>query len=242
MTKTTEEKCFALTAAFEGGGYTALAGNFDGQGISFGVIQFNLGRGTLQPLLLAMYRLHPAAFARCCTVAVQGRTQDVTSSLLELIGLSPTQGVAWAKARQDAGGRFRPEYTHWVTIFRHLGTEPEFQAVQRAKAEPYMVTARGIVARYGWRSERALALAFDIAVQMGSVGPGARLRYARASRGLGELAQLAAMAKAIAPQGGRWARDVLSRKLAIALGAGVVHGRSHHLERDFGITTGPVVR
>ena len=50
------------------------------------------------------------------------------------------------------------------------------------------------------------------------------------------------MARAIAPQGGRWAADVLSRKRTIALGAGVVHGRPYNLERDFGITTGPIVR
>lgn len=105
-----------------------------------------------------------------------------------------------------------------------------------------MATGRAIAKRYGWKSERGLALAFDIAVQMGSVGPGARARYAAATagRGLGEAGLLAAMARAIAPQGGRWAADVLSRKLTIAVGAGIVHGRSYNVERDFDITMRPV--
>ena len=39
MLKTSEEKAFAVTAAFEGGqGYQNLTGNFDGQGLSFGFL------------------------------------------------------------------------------------------------------------------------------------------------------------------------------------------------------------
>lgn len=117
----TEEKCFLLTAAFEGGGYTALSGNFDGQGVSFGFLQWNLGRGTLQPLIKAMHEHDPVAFDRCCTVTVQGKTQDVTGALLDLVGMKGPAAVAWAAIRQDAGGRFKPEYSHWVTVFRNLG-------------------------------------------------------------------------------------------------------------------------
>jgi hypothetical protein len=45
-----------ITGSFEGkSGWKNLAGNFDGQGISLGIMQQNLGQGTLQPLLVEMF-------------------------------------------------------------------------------------------------------------------------------------------------------------------------------------------
>ncbi len=54
-----EKKAMALalnvTGSFEGaGGWENLAGNFDGQGLSLGLNQQNLGQGTLQPILKTM--------------------------------------------------------------------------------------------------------------------------------------------------------------------------------------------
>lgn len=40
-----------ITGSFEGGGWSNLANNFDGQGFSLGLNQQNLGQGTLQPIL-----------------------------------------------------------------------------------------------------------------------------------------------------------------------------------------------
>lgn len=46
-----------ITGSFEGTvGWKNITGNFDGQGISLGLLQQNLGQGTLQPLLVEMYR------------------------------------------------------------------------------------------------------------------------------------------------------------------------------------------
>ena len=57
-------RCLALTGTFETSSasplcFSSLSGDFDGQGISFGALQWNLGRGTLQPLLKAMDDRHP---------------------------------------------------------------------------------------------------------------------------------------------------------------------------------------
>ena len=43
-----------ITGSYEGGGWSNLANNFDGQGISLGLNQQNLGQGTLQPIFKAM--------------------------------------------------------------------------------------------------------------------------------------------------------------------------------------------
>ncbi|HEY4744406.1 MAG TPA: peptidoglycan-binding domain-containing protein, partial [Desulfuromonadaceae bacterium] len=52
-------RCLALTGSFETGAaipdcFAGLSGDFDGQGISFGVLQWNFGQGSLQPLLKRM--------------------------------------------------------------------------------------------------------------------------------------------------------------------------------------------
>lgn len=48
------ELCVRVSGGFENGGgasYTSITGNFDGQGLSVGILQWNAGQGTLQHLL-----------------------------------------------------------------------------------------------------------------------------------------------------------------------------------------------
>ena len=48
------ELCVKVSGGFENGGgahYSTVAGNFDGQGLSVGILQWNAGQGTLQILL-----------------------------------------------------------------------------------------------------------------------------------------------------------------------------------------------
>jgi hypothetical protein len=237
---TTQEKCFAVTAAFEGGGYGALSGNFDGQGVSFGFLQWNFGQGTLQALLKAMQKNGPETFKRCCSVPVLSRgVTDLSADLMAVCDMPPAQAVRWWADRQDGGHRLLP---HWVQVFRNLAAEPGYQAMQRKAAEePYWRLAVQYVREFGFTSERGLALCFDICVQMGSVTAKSQRRYTAAvSSGASEVARLEALARAVGPQAGQWERDVLSRKLTIALGSGVVHGRAYHLERDFGLTMDPI--
>ncbi len=48
-----------ITGSFEGRvGWKNISGNFDGQGLSLGLMQQNLGQGTLQPWLIEMYNQH----------------------------------------------------------------------------------------------------------------------------------------------------------------------------------------
>jgi hypothetical protein len=49
------QTCLGVSGAFENGGgasYDTVDGNFDGQGISVGILQWNAGQGTLQTLLI----------------------------------------------------------------------------------------------------------------------------------------------------------------------------------------------
>ena len=61
--KPLDYKCLALTGSIETGKgvpdcFAEIAGDFDGQGISFGACQWNFGQKTLQPMLMAMYQNH----------------------------------------------------------------------------------------------------------------------------------------------------------------------------------------
>jgi hypothetical protein len=48
LTDSLKDKLLRNTGFFEGNdGYSTVSGNFDGQGISFGIIQYNFGQGTL---------------------------------------------------------------------------------------------------------------------------------------------------------------------------------------------------
>src|SRR3954454_17259486 len=56
-------RCLALTSSFETGNmppecFCGVTGDFDGQGISFGALQWNIGQGSLQPLLHEMFQKH----------------------------------------------------------------------------------------------------------------------------------------------------------------------------------------
>lgn len=241
----TEEKALALTGKFEGrGGFSNLAGGADGQGASYGVLQWNLGKITLQPLLLAMYKEGPETFRRCMTQPVEqldGKTIDLTNDLLRVCqDMSPAEAVAWAVARQDKYFRLQ---RHWVHAFKALGEVEGFRKVQLRFAENYLAPARRYMKKFGFKSERAFCLLFDICVQMGSVGSGSMARYLAAiSDRMSEEEKLLKLAEAVVPQAGKteWIqRDVFERKGAIARGGGVVHDAPYNLDTDFGVTMAP---
>jgi len=241
-----EEKCYAVTGAFEGKGYVNITGNFDGMGLSFGFIQWNFGMGSLQPLLMTMYENGPVTFKRCCTVEVDGEVKDLSGYLVSVCrDMSNREAVEWVSQRQtNSGGRWRL-LPHWQKVFENLGREPGFQAIQRKAAGEYMERARGYVRTLGFRTERALALMFDVCVQNGSIKKSAMDAYRRAlaaNPGAGERQRLAMVAEAVAeasrPQ---FVQDVRSRKMCIVNGRGVVHGKSFDLAGAYGLGDGPIV-
>jgi hypothetical protein len=244
--RTSAEKAFAITMSFEGdGGYASLSGNFDGEGISFGCVQFNLGQGTLQPVLLDMQANGPATFAKCFTqhVALFNRDVDLSGEIIKVCHLAPSDAVVWAKSMQDSKGDFLKSYDHWEMAFKALATIAGFNAVQRKHAGVYMDRAKAYMSAFGFKSERALCLLFDICIQMGSISLMSKARYHAASIGQpnDEPSRLIRLAKAVTPQGGKYSGDVLARKLCIAAGSGLVHGHTYDLQRDFGVTDGPVI-
>ncbi len=238
-----EEKALRITNYFETGnrgalGFERLAGNFDGQGISFGVMQWNIGSGTLQPLLLELARKHPDRFD-----AVFGPHAAPLRALLER-GVKAEQ-LRWAVSI-DAGGRAVVE--PWKTYFQRLGADPAFQAVQLRRIRTEMDQAIALARKYGLRTERGLAFMFDVVTQHGPgwdrvKGRGSEIERRRSEeerrRGgpLGERELLLLIAAVIAESvNPKWREVVRQRRLAIANGRGTYGRTPIDLDGTFGLS------
>lgn len=238
--KSLDLRCLTLTGAFETGRgppecFAGLSGDFDGQGISLGVLQWNFGQDSLQPMLQQMLSRH----ARVAKTVFQSN-DDALSAALES---DKAELMRFARSIQDTIKHAVNE--PWRGMFKSLCRTGEFQAIQAQHAGKLFKAARDLVQEYGLWSQRAAALMFDIKVQNGSISKLIRVQImADFDRLPGDLAKEDAevermtiianrRAEAANP---RWIEDVRARKLCIARGEGVVHGIRYDLEQQFGIT------
>jgi hypothetical protein len=232
-------RSLALTGAFETRApipecFAGLSGDFDGQGMSFGALQWNLGQGTLQPLLQEMDRAHPEILRE-----IFAEHYPVLRAMLRA---EREEQLTWARSIQDVRRYVISE--PWRGLFKTLGRREEFQDIQVKTAGRIYQSALALCKEYGVRSERALALMFDIKVQNGSISPLVKAQIERDFKQLepsgdwenDEVARLRIVAnrraEAAKPE---WIEDVRRRKLTIANGEGTVHGRHYNLEEQYGI-------
>lgn len=237
-----EFRCLALTGAFETtvpppGCFSCVAGDFDGQGISFGALQFNLGQRTLQPLLLDLDRRHPALMEDIFDESIDELRSVLASDL--------ASQLAFARRIQDPSFRL---HEPWRGMFLALGRSAECQEVQLDQAARYVERAKRLCAEFGVSSPRALALMFDIIVQNGSISPTVSAQITadirRIDPALGPEAREAEKLRIIANRRAeaanpRWVEDVRTRKLCIANGRGRVHGAFYDLEGEYGLALEP---
>lgn len=233
-------RCLALTGAFETGHgipecFAGLSGDFDGQGISMGVLQWNFGQGSLQPLLTEISTKKPSLVK-----AIFQSNHDVLLAALDAEG---EEAMRLARSIQHPVTHVIHE--PWRGMFKALCRTEEFQAVQVRHANRLFAAAQGLAAQYGLRSQRAVALMFDIKVQNGGISNLVKAQILSDFRSLpsalaGEEAEVRRMtiianrrAEAVNP---RWIEDVRARKLCIAKGEGAAHGIRYELAAQFGIT------
>lgn len=228
-------RCLSLTGSIETGlpvpgCFGGLSGNFDGQGISYGAIQWALGQGTLAPL-----------FQKLCT-----QNADVVSAVFGANAAVFTQTftqashadqMTWATGIQTNNQVQEP----WKTQFKTLGTKAECQGLQIAMAQDRYNSALSLCRTYGLVSERAVALMFDIMVQNGGISGTVQAQIEGDFAALGATAdetpklEIVARRRAAACNP-KWENDVLSRKMMIAQGQGTVHGAKYDLAAQYGIT------
>lgn len=229
-----ELRCLALTGSFETGKlapdcFSGLAGDFDGQGMSLGALQWNLGQGTLQPLLRTMANQHRLVMAAAFG---GGSMIDSVEAMLRMGAIS--NQIAWAAAKQDVEHRWLDP---WKRYFVALGQTQEFQQIQIEAAGKYYAIAQSLCSRFGLKSDLGTALMFDIAVQNGTISSTVEgLIRADCADSAGEMPWLIAIANRRAEAANpKYIEDTRTRKLTIAEGSGTVHGLKYDLAAQFGI-------
>src|SRR5260221_2411211 len=226
------DRALEVTAAHEGHGFTLAKGNYDGAGLTWGIIGFTIKSGEVSKLLLELERRAPAVVEQAF-----GTEKD---ELLDIMASSRAKQIAWADALSLGAKKVRLSEP-WRSAFGTLGETDEAQALQlEVVSRDYFEPARRTAKELGLNTELAMALAFDIHVQNGGIGKGARETIASEqakhpiSAGEEQVVRVIvanAVADSAKPE---YREDVRTRKLTLATGSGRVHGAFFML-RNWGL-------
>ena len=229
------DRCLQLTAAFEGHGFDRVQGNFDGAGLTWGIIGFTLRHQGIRKVVRTIHEQHPEL--------VREAFGTKTPELISIVGAPWKERLAWADSVSLGKTKTRLAQP-WRRAFERFGAMEPVQALQVELAnkeyfQPAVQTAR----EYALRSELGLALAFDIHVQNGGVKKKVReqIRRIRQQHSIaGEREMRIILAHSVADASkARWREDVRARKLTIATGSGKVH-REWFVLRNWGLGEAPV--
>ena len=220
------ERCLQVVASFEGTGFTLIEGNFDGAGLTWGIIGFTLVNGELGQVLAEINSRQPALFSEAF-----GADAD---HILQISGPRSTQQQRTDFANSITGPKFRVAEP-WRTFFSDLGKQREVQRIQieRAREKYWTQIALRDVGDLGLTEELDLLLLFDVAVQDGGMRSKGRLDAARGliTGAMSALDRRRTIAQVVGDSiGGAFRNDVLSRKMCIAAGRGVVHSSRYSLD------------
>ena len=228
------DRCLQLTGDFEGHGFGKVAGNFDGAGLTWGIIGFTLEHGEVQKIL--------AEVRRTCPERLDQAFGTLKEDLLELLGEGLEEQLRWADGISTGPTKYGVE-RRWEEAFRALGAFPEVRAIQKRRVGAYWEIAVRDAGRFGLGTEAAMALCFDIAVQNGGIDFDEEERRIRA--GLGGLPggaerdRRVLIADVVAENSKpEYVEDVRRRKRTVATGEGVVHG-ARYTTGDWGIAEWP---
>jgi len=223
------DRALQVTAAFEDHGFTLVQGNFDGAGLTWGVIGFTLLHGEIPLIVLDAQRRNPQL--------VRQSFGENTDELLAVMRAPKGRQLAFADSISRGSTKARVAEP-WQTAFRKFGELPAVQKIQLERVDVRWTAARELARSLGLETELGLALCFDIVVQNGSLKPAARAQVEReaAAHPIHKERELRTIvANAVADHSSSAFRnDVRSRKLTLASGAGRVHGATYIL-RNWGL-------
>ena len=244
-----------ISGSFEGSdGWVNLTNDFDGQGLSLGVLNQCLGQGSLQPMLIRLRDEHPGTLkalvgpehlrslldmlTKWQNDARLG-VEDVPLSKLDnpeenggpQAAAANQESVRWAAANlYEGGGRFLPE---WRTELSALASSPEYVSIQLEAAARDHEHAVADEARVGVRELRGYLFLFDIQVQNGGLYArdfGDYAAYLKKNPRAGATDRMKKLLELRLRHVRRqYQEDVRSRKLAVILGTGKVHGEARDL-------------
>jgi len=219
-----KQRCLQVTADFEGTGFTKCVGNFDGAGLTWGIIGFTLKHGELGAMLTKIRATHPNTFS-----AAFGNLEN---KIVEVLSSSQTAQMNFANSISIGPKKYQilPE---WAAAFERLGSNEQVQAIQLERTEEYFNIAARDVERFDVKNELGLALCFDIAVQNGGIDQteGERIRNKVTQTPPATPQALRKIIANVVAENGNptYIEDVRKRKLTIATSQGTVHGSKYDL-------------
>lgn len=217
-----------ITKQFEVGTANQIAGNFDGQGLSLGYLQWCIGLGNLQPLLNRMDRQYNSEMKK-----IFGENYTTIHNMLLN---TPENQLKWAKSINDSHNKI---IALWYSQFVNLTNNKHFISIEK-DAEVYMVNQAMLICnRYNLKTTRGFALSFDIATQNGGITTSAAKiinNSLNKNPNISEKELLKVIANAVADTSDTNKEDIRSRKMAIVNGKGNVHGIMLYLDRNYGLS------
>ncbi|MCI0409432.1 MAG: peptidoglycan-binding protein, partial [Acidobacteria bacterium] len=205
------DRSLQVSADFEGHGFHLVQGNWDGAGLTWGIIGFTLKQGEIQKILLEIHGDRPDLFEQ----AFGNKVED----LLTLIEASRAEQMRWADSISRGPKKVRVAEP-WRSAFRKLGEMEEVQRVQlRLADQDYFRPSLETAKEQDLNTELGIALAFDIHVQNGGIKPTAaeQIRKVLTQNPVSsELERRVIIAHAVADKARpEFREDVRSRKLTL---------------------------
>ncbi|VWX55725.1 conserved hypothetical protein [Burkholderiales bacterium 8X] len=223
------ERMLQVTGRMEGHGFTLAVGNFDGAGLTWGIIGFTLRYSSLNTILLRAEEKQPGILAGAFGAAE-------AEGLLRLLRAPGEAAKAERMALANKISLGDKKYNLapvWKEGFHKLGLDPMVQAIQVEVArEGYFQPALATAQTYAMTTELGMALCFDIHVQNGGVKPAARQHFLDhgGAKAADEGQRRLLLAQAVASQAREeYRKDVLTRKESFARGKGTVHGLAYDM-------------
>lgn len=186
-----------LSGSFEGSsGWANLTNNFDGMGLSMGLLNQTLGTSSLQPLWIKMrdrsYNKMQSLFSASHFTSALGmlaRFENTAGDIVEMEDADPvnhldigqpdraegmtifsaaSDSVSWAKSTiyTDGGTTFQPT---WKSELKAMAASPEYVSLQIEAALTIHNRAMKYMATLGMTELRSYLMLFDINVQNGSL-------------------------------------------------------------------------
>ena len=242
-----------ISSSFEGvHDWRNLANDFDGQGLSMGLLNQTLGTGSLQPMLIKFKNLHGALlqklFSRVHYNSLLGmlkrweglKSNEEPISPLDqeadyYVQAATSDSVKWAqKNLYDKHGDFIPS---WKKELENLLSSTEFVNIQIEAAWTLHKKSVYLFNQMGVPELRSYLLMFDFVVQNGNIYMRDWDDYqdflnknqtATSTERLETLLDL--RLRHVKPQ---YVGDVRLRKLSIIYGQGRVHGVDREYEKEF---------
>lgn len=202
-------------------------------GLSFGIIQFNLGKGTLQPILKDYIKKYESEFKD-----IFGSSKAKT--LKEVVfDYTKSQQVKWGDSITVSRktGEVR---TEWRDPFKKMGSKQNNRNLQVLYAKDYFDRAESFAEKFGIISTQGLAFLFDHAVQSWSFNKS----HSTIEEQIDELDRAHKKQEGVRlPDEDRLSvlldyidsGDESDRRRAIKNGSGYVHGKQYNIA-NFGLS------